>query len=615
MQGMVTPVGGTVRVPTGLDPVSQIEAQGFGTLASRLDQFASVANKMAIQTAERQGLAFGAKNAPTLEELQTAIKTGQPVEMPGDATSISAFERAAYKGSLAVTEDKMDIAGRRYLTKLFATAAANPDMDPSTLTAKLDSAVNEFASAVSAVSPSSGAKVGKSLGMVANSQVVQFSREYMARQTKEMKRTATASAGQIISEASTIVSGYQPEPNAGTLQDKLTVQRARLESTLMLGGHDALSIQKNIERFDKKVSAEQISEIRNWAQNNQQYADDPLKAFTELRKFAAKKRDHAVPQRLQEMWKNMSNADRVKAHDEVMGAIRQSNEAARIERERDALNAEVVFDNLQRTEANLIENNDRKGLSDIVKQYREIGKFTEANNLEKFLDSNQTTLRSDEQDLTRLTNLRSARILNYGDIADAKLTEEDRRRFVRDIETQRDENVSISLKSAQVALRVEDPDLEKKIVDLTLIKQQQRIQYDRVLDKVYTEKRKFDARMKEMVRTNTPRGEQDFFDPQVIVDNALQDIRDKTRTDSIALQNKIIKTAFDYISGKVKKTSDSSIWSFLSSEEDRKVLAKIPPIMSRDYFLQFSEGVRGQTKDKAVQALRAYKMLDELERR
>lgn len=597
---MVTPVSGGVRVPTGADPALQIQAQGFNSLANRLSQFAATANKMAAADAEAKGLAYGARNAPTAAEVAMAMETGKPIDLPGDPSSFNVFQQAAYKGSLAVTEDRMDIAGRRYLTQMFAEAAANPEMDPSTLTAKLDSAVSEFASSLSAISPQSGAKVGKSLGMLANSQVVQFTREYMARETKRIKTDSLAAASEQISQSTNVVSGYQIEDGAATLEQRINTGRVRLESTLINGGVDAQTRFKFEQKYDQRVREAQINQIRDWAQNTPAYADDPLKAFVDLRKYASGKKDHGVPPRLQEMWKRMSSDDRVKAQDAVMQIIDQSNKAAELKRDQDALAGERLFDDLQRQVPDLIDANDREALNGVVKQFRLLGKFTQANDLQSLLDSNQTTLRSDEQALTRLNNLRAAGILNFGDVAKARLTEADKRKYVSDIKSQRDENITKALRTAQAQLLVDDDDIGKSVSMLSDFKKMQRIKFDRVRDKVYEERVKFETRIKEKLRAGTPLTEADFFDPQQIADEALREIQERDQAAEIKRLRDIVTKSFDEIASKQQ------------TEGSAQKLVVVAPVQSRAFFLQY-ENLRGSIGRKAKQALRAMKLLEQLE--
>ena len=593
---MVTPVSGGVRVPTGPDPALQVQTQMFNSLSSRLNQFQATANKMASAQAETQGLAYGARNAPTAAEVELAMQTGQPIELPGDASSYNVFQQAAYKGSLAVTEDRMDIAGRRYLTQMFAKAAADPEMDPSTLTAKLDSAVSEFASSLSAISPQSGAKVGKSLGILANSQVVQFTREYMARQTKLNKSNAISAGSSLIANSPNIVSGYNPEQGAATLQDRIIAGRVRLNSALQNGGVDPQTILKYERKYDDAISEAQINAIRNWAQTSPAYADDPLLAFQELRKFASGKKRHGVPPRLQEMWKMMDETERTKSIDGVMNLIKTYNQAEELADKKANNDAAAAFERLRATVPQLVAENNRDELAKVVTQYNALGHYDEAKELQEFLDRNETTLTSDLQDLTKLRDLRAVRILNYGDVAKAKLTEEDKAKFLEEINTQRDANVQAALRNAKTQLNVSEDDLENKLDQLPDYKKLQRVYYDQIEDAVFRERDRFVRTLRAKIRNGEERTAEDFFDAESLVRELLVDIQTKEKTRQISVQDRIVETAFKDLT---------------------RTMAE-PPEMNRAFFnaiVAEDSGAGKADKAAAKRALQALKLIDEINRR
>jgi hypothetical protein len=277
-----------------------------------------------------------------------------------------------------------------------------------------------------------------------------------------------------------------------------------------------------------------------------------------------------------------------------MNAIEQLNRAKTIELDTDALAAERVFDNLRREVPDHIKNNNRKELSGIIHQYRLLGKFDEAENLQKLLDSNQRTLTSNETDLTRLTQLRNAGILNYADIAAANLTENHKREYLNAIEAQRDEKITDALKQAQISLRVDDEDLEKKIDHLPTIKQIQRIQLDRVRDEVYRAKAEFDERIARMRREQIPLTAEDVFNPQEIVEQAISKIQATELKRQMERQQQIIDQAFEFISGKIK-TDDGSA-----------------SIKSRDFFLLHNTSDQRRIRENAANALKAFKLLEVL---
>jgi len=325
IQGGVMPVTPqTVTVPL-VDPALKEQAAGLGTLAQRLDQFSAVAFKEAGAKAKAAGVAYGARNAPTPEQVELAKNLGKPVDLPGDPSSISIFEQAAYAGSLAVTETNYTAAGRRALTTAMAEAAADPNMDPATFTSKMDTIVSEYAGAMRTISPSSAAKIQATLGIVANSQVVSFSRTYVANAKKKLKDDAYVTYDGIVGGLEKRIDGYnsgQVTPynvddegavkgggNPVTIEDIINAERKQAESALVHGGEPQKTINGKMASFDKAVAKAKISVIRAWAETGD-YLDDPLQAYQDLTGKKAERR-------IQEIYGSLLSSDRTKVLNEI----------------------------------------------------------------------------------------------------------------------------------------------------------------------------------------------------------------------------------------------------------------------------------------------------------
>jgi hypothetical protein len=312
IQGGVMPVTPqTVTVPL-VDPALKVQAAGFGTLSQRLDQFSAVAFKEAGIKAQAAGAAYGASNAPTLEQVELAKSLGKPVDLPGDPSSISIFERAAYEGSLAVTETNFTAAGRRALTTAMAEAAADPNMDPATFTSKMDIIVSEYADVMRTISPSSAAKIQATLGIVANGQMVSFSRTYVANAKKKLKDDAYVTYDGIVGGLEKIIDGHIPGydekgpagGNGVTIEDKINAEREQAESALVHGGERQKTINGKMASFDKAVAKAKISVIQGWAQTGD-YIDNPLQAYLDLTGKKAERR-------IQSIYKSLLSSDRIK---------------------------------------------------------------------------------------------------------------------------------------------------------------------------------------------------------------------------------------------------------------------------------------------------------------
>jgi hypothetical protein len=260
IQGGVAPVTPAMPTVPLVDPVLKDQAAGFGTLSQRLDQFKTVAFKEAGARAKVAGAAYGASNAPTLEQVELAKNLGKPVDLPGDPSSISIFEQAAYAGSLAVTETNFTAAGRRALTTSMAEAAADPNMDPATFTSKMDIIVSEYAGAMRGISPSSAAKIQATLGVVANGQMGHFSRIFAANAKKEMKDAAYAAYDGITDGLPTIIHGFNPDGGA-SLSEIIDIERSQAKNTLIHGGESQKTVNGKMDAFDKLVRETKIESI------------------------------------------------------------------------------------------------------------------------------------------------------------------------------------------------------------------------------------------------------------------------------------------------------------------------------------------------------------------
>ena len=212
------------------------------------------------------------------------------------------------------------------------------------------------------------------------------------------------------------------------------------------------------------------------------------------------------------MWKMMDEQSRAKSIDGVMDLIKTYNQAEELADKRADAAELKAFEQIQSTVPELIEKNDRDALQNIVKQFNKLGRYDEAENLQKFLDRNETILTSDLQDITRLEQLRSLGILKFGDIAKARLNETDRADFLQSTIAQRDENIQRALRDAKIALRVSDDDLINKLDQLTQYKQMQRLYYEQIAAQVTRARDKFIKVQREKIKNNETRTSEDFFD-------------------------------------------------------------------------------------------------------
>ena len=541
LQGAVAPASaGNVSVGVGKDPALAEESSFYNTLSKRMDVFHAESYKLASAQAKAAGAAYGARNAPTQEQLAKAQMTGEVIDLPGDATSINIFNQAAYASSLSMLEDSVEIAGRRALASEMAKAAENPNLDPREFTAQLDTVVQEYSTMMANVSPSSGGKVGASLSMVANSQVVSFSREYMARAIKAQTNEAKEQANVFVDGSAEVITGHQAEGDV-TLLDKIKQQRSRIRSILEKAPNVTEDYILRVERrFDKNVAAAQQAVVLNWARTTPAYINSPTAAARELRKHASGKAS-TLPQHIKDVWDITTVQTRGDIFDSIIKQSGQlnrldelDNARTRANREQFILDQTIAFDKARRDGFNVDK------MKTAINLLSGIGAVDLAEKFQKQLDAGPVRRTvSAANDLKRLRTARALGTLTYQMIEDANLNEIDIGNFMRDLTSQRDKNVK------QAEARIKNSPMFKNLPldDNVVLNTKQKVIRQRFLDakeRLLTAKHKFEEDLENKVREGSPITADDYFNADNVADQIVIDIRKQiTETEIKSLQRKV----------------------------------------------------------------------------
>ena len=546
LQGSVSPVaGGNVSVPID-DPNNKLLAQSFGNLASRLNAFKTTAFNVAGEKAKASGASYGARNAPTAEQLALANETGQTVDLPGDATSINIFQQAAYAGSLSRVEDMIEIAGRRALTEVMAEAAADPSIDPQTFTAKLDTVVQEYSKQMATVSPTSAGKINASLGMVANAQVVSFSREFMAKAIKQQTNEAKENVNTIIDAAPQTITGHTANGDV-TLLNSLAKERSRIRSILEKSNVNEDVILRAETRFDKQIKKAQEAIILDWARSTEKFTDNPTGAYRELQKLEQGKQAE-VPDNIKDVWAITEPGTRNAIVKELINQTTAINRVDELENKRSDLQRQNIID-----EQTQIFN---KALTDLEATWQERSRAMQAavitlnnigvdtTNLQEIIDAGPITrIESVAQDVLHLSKLKSMGVLSLFEINKARLNEEDQAKFLNDLLGQRDKNVKGALATIKNDRLFADVNLnanpDQDDTKQALIRQR----YNQAQDIVLKARRQFEEKLRNKVRNGETITSEDFFDAQQVAEDAVKTVRTEMLEKEITiLEEKIEKS-------------------------------------------------------------------------
>jgi len=248
-------------------PVNEVIAASAGNLSKRLDGFAASANKMAFSQGKMTGERQGAIDASEL--LKQARETGEPInlsDLPGDFSSFSVVEQAARKGALKVISSNFAVEGRKAITDAALAASDDPTVSPQAFGKTLDNIVQNHTEALTALSPTEGAKLGASLSIVANSTGVSQARTFATAQKNIRKTNAIASVSTFQDNIKTIISGFVPDPDGKvTLKNIIDSELHQMESHLINEGVAGATVKQKIDATKKVLKQHRIAVIADYA--------------------------------------------------------------------------------------------------------------------------------------------------------------------------------------------------------------------------------------------------------------------------------------------------------------------------------------------------------------
>lgn len=495
MAARLPQISGTQRIaPTAVKGVSvstespalKVEAQGYGNLAERMAQLSNVAFKYAFTAAESKGLTYGALAAPTVNQIEAAKEAGKPItaaDLVGDPGSISFYEQAARKGAVAVTEDRIESAGRRALTTAVLDAAANPNITPEDFGLTLDNIVKEYSESMELISPTSAAKVSASLALVANGQAVSFARSYATNQAKANKNLALSEVSPIIAGLKDLISGYVPESEV-PLNDILETGITILESKLTNGGVGQTQINTAIGKARTQISEYKVAVISEWASTGEN-SDTPTLALARVNKGN-------LPPHIKSVWDSMDHVEKAAARKSVLSAAEASQRRIELghrsqvlENEQAEINIYKTFNEAMRpdeSEPNQLRGGLRYEIAQQAIADMEVFDPEKAQEMRERLDANWgRPIVSERDSLDHLANLYANRTLTLEAINNAILSSDDYMTWLERIPAQTD----ALMRDAETMLKGVIQPPATSLTVLTNVQVQARNQYNAAVHELF----------------------------------------------------------------------------------------------------------------------------------
>ena len=316
-----TPVGITIAAPQPLTIAPQQAAAATGKILSAgLDRIANFAFRQAYQQAAVQGAEYGAENAPTIEQIKQAQEDGEPLDVPGDMTTV--FGRAARAQGLSTMRLNVESAGRTELAQMHAKVI-NSEVPIDQYASQMNDVIKGYGDAIAQVSPRTAGALRASLATVASMQY----RVHATGLAKKAEARRTIMVNEAISQiienvALTVKSAGQGgegfdigDPYTVPFEALITSDRNMiLKLALSIG--DAKMAKAALTQFNDRIILEKTNLMVDYAKR-----EDGSPDHNKLEELWANKIDD--PQRAA-VWDSLGTKKKQEVRDEVIRVFKQS---------------------------------------------------------------------------------------------------------------------------------------------------------------------------------------------------------------------------------------------------------------------------------------------------
>ena len=170
------------RVNTSVPEQTAFNAQatqrGAMQVSQSLDRMVAFFRQQQAEKIKVEAAEFGAKNAPTLEQVQAAQESGEELSLPGDNNTL--YGRIARQAAASTVTDTIELAARKEINSAVIDATARRG-NPADLEDKLDAIIQGYGSTFDETVPSMSRALTSKLAMVANSQYTSYQNSYITQ--------------------------------------------------------------------------------------------------------------------------------------------------------------------------------------------------------------------------------------------------------------------------------------------------------------------------------------------------------------------------------------------------------------------------------------------------
>ena len=176
-----------LRIPDAQAFEAQAIERGLGQLQQSINRMTNFFAEQNRITAKIEGEEFGAANAPTLEQIQDARKTGEELKLPGNKNTL--FGRAARTAAANIVSTELELAAKTEMDELIIAYQQGPQLrNPAELQNKLDAIIQGYSATFDESVPSIARSMKAKLALSANAKYTAYHGKYITE--KKVKSQA-----------------------------------------------------------------------------------------------------------------------------------------------------------------------------------------------------------------------------------------------------------------------------------------------------------------------------------------------------------------------------------------------------------------------------------------
>lgn len=264
-QNIGVAAGGNVDRLPPIDFPNRGEAtRGLDALSNALDFMSQTFFKEAQIAATEEGERFGAENAPTQEQLRTAIETQSPLPQVGDSRTF--FGRAAQASYSNLLVQQVNYAAKQDISRI-QDDARNGRIQVAQIVPQMNSVIRGYSSALIGVDPVLARKTEAVLAYEGNNAYLAATKAAAARAAAAARDQDIVAAIRLVQDVKTdFESGDVREGDQGPIlpiSEKIKIRQQQIDS--IANRLPPKQAKQLIDSFNKEVTGQQQEYLFSWA--------------------------------------------------------------------------------------------------------------------------------------------------------------------------------------------------------------------------------------------------------------------------------------------------------------------------------------------------------------